>query len=115
MVSESCTECEESPAKTSDRQPDSWSDTLHDDVVGNLSKKVTTIEHRVNLIEIGGFEVKIFPHTTHISVIEIGSVEIVAPVHEADIGQDEEVDLQDESPFSFGIGRRAPDNLSDPA
>ena len=108
MVCEACAKCEEAPAGTGKREPDSGRHLLQYQVVGNLAQEVSAIENGVDLVQLGSLEVEVFFGTGDVRIIEVGAIKIIDPVHQAYVGHDEKIDLENQTSLCFGGGRRPP-------
>lgn len=82
---------------------------MQNQIVGDLAEEVAGVENGVDLIELCAGKVQIFSCARYVGVGEVGAVEVVYPVHETDVGENEPVEFEEEVAF-FVRGRGfAPD------
>lgn len=98
------------PTKTRRRQPDPRRDFLQDQIIRNLTKHVSAVENGVDLIQLRALEAEVLFHARDVGVVEVGAVEVVGPVHEADVGEEEPVDFAKETGLFFCCWGFAPDD-----
>lgn len=68
---------------------------------------------RVDFVKIFAPKVQSFSHSTDVGIVQVRAVEVIAPVHQTDIGEDEEIDLQYQVTFRSCGGWCAPYDLSE--
>ena len=113
VTCERCAECEKTPYNHRERKPYPGREVLKSEVIRNLSKDIAAVENRVDDIKIFALEMQILLHARHIGVVQISSIEIIDPVHQATKREDEEVELDEKMPLCFGLGWWAPDDCAD--
>lgn len=82
---------------------------MQNQIVGDLAEEVAGVENGVDLIELCAAEVQIFSCARYVGVGEVGAVEVVYPVHETDVGENEPVEFEEEVAFFVGGRGFAPD------
>ena len=109
MLREPRPQRQQPPAETRGRQPDARRDLLQNQIIRDLAEHVSAVEDGVDLVQLGSGEVQVFFHAADVGVVEVRAVQVVDPVHEADVGEDEPVDFEEEVFFFPCGGGFAPD------
>jgi hypothetical protein len=66
-----------------------------------LADCVSHSKDGIDLIELVPMESKLFFHSTHVRIIEIGPIQVVQEVHQTAESEDEEVEFNDQLPFTW--------------
>lgn len=71
VIREARAKCQKAPAETCCGQPDPGGNLLEDEVVGNLSQEVSSVEDGVDLIELCSSEAQFLSHSRNICIVQI--------------------------------------------
>lgn len=66
-------------------------DVVQRDVTGNLANCIPYSKDCIDLVQLIPFEIEIFPHPRHVSIVEVAPVEVIQKIHETAEGQDKSV------------------------
>lgn len=102
---------QQTPTETRRRQPDTGRAFLQNQIIRDLADQVAGVENGVDLIELraAGGEVQLFACARDVCVAEVGAVEVVDPVHETHVRENEAVEFEEEMAFFARRRRFSPD------
>lgn len=85
-------EGEHRPNKLARRDPDTWSDFCQDNLAGHLADDVATSPGDIDQVELIAVHLQVFFHARDVGVGDIGLVEVLDEVSQAEDEEDEEVE-----------------------